>query len=325
MPNEIVLQPALEIDRADRLAELENILQIAEDNREAGLSENTRKAYASQWRAFERWCAHMGLPAMPTDARVLLAYMTDRQRRGSSTSTLGQAYAAIREEHRTRGHTPPLLDGELHRSWIGARKKAARSKAVEKASALSPAALKQIVAFCEGPNGPRDRAMLLIGWCGAMRGDEIVNLDFRDIRVTPEGLRVTIRYSKTDQMSQGHEIGIHRAENPDHCPVAAWEAFAGPPEPGDTGDYPAFPSRTGMRLHPEDIGRILLRRMKQAGMPTAGFSSHSLRAGCITAAAAAGHPIEAIQRQSRHKTLEVLLGYIRTATLFQGNVTKGML
>lgn len=323
-PKTIVLAPEAGIDLESRLAALEDILETAEQNRQAALSENTRKAYASQWNAFFTWCNNMGLPPFPADSRVVLAYLTDRQRKGAAESTLGQAYAAIREEHRMRGAEPPALDGQLYRSWLGARKQASRGREVDKAAALSPAALRDVVRHCRGPLGDRDRALLLVGWCGAMRSEEIAGLNVGDLKITDEGLRVKIRHSKTDQMGAGHEIGIARASDQDACPVAAWEALlAGRHSPAD--ESPAFTSKNGHRLCPKDIGLILKRRMKQAGLSRKGFSGHSLRSGCITAAAEAGHSLEAIQRQSRHKSLEVLLGYIRTATLFKGNVTEGLL
>lgn len=322
----LVLTPQGEgIDTADRLRDLEDILRTAEENKDAALSENTRKAYASQWRAYATWCENMGLPMFPADSRVLLAYLTDRQRKGASASTLGQAYSAIREECRNRGQDPPTLDGQLKRSWLGARKQASRGRKVEKALALSAEDLKTTLGACGGPLGPRDQAMLLVGWCGALRSEEVIGLNQGDIVVTEEGLRVTIRQSKTDQMGAGHEIGIRRSEDGDYCPVGAWEDYLQEHPAEGVEDAPAFLSRTGHRLSPVDVDRVLKRRMKRAGLSPKGYSSHSLRAGCITAAAEAGFSLEAIQRQSRHKTIEVLLGYIRTATLFRGNVTEGLL
>ena len=45
----------------------------------------------------------------------------------------------------------------------------------------------------------RDRALLLSGFAGAFRRFELVALDVEDVEEVPEGLRVTIRRSKTDQ------------------------------------------------------------------------------------------------------------------------------
>ena len=64
--------------------------------------------------------------------------------------------------------------------------------------------------------GLRDRALLLLGWTGVLRRSELVTLDLADVRETPEGVRVWIGRSKTDQegissLAQG--VG-HTARNP---------------------------------------------------------------------------------------------------------------
>ena len=60
------------------------------------------------------------------------------------------------------------------------------------------------------------------------------------------------------------------------------------------------------RLDATSVRHILTQR---AGTKT--FSPHSLRSGFITSAAKTGAPEHAIQRTSRHRSVEVLRGYIR--------------
>jgi len=52
--------------------------------------------------------------------------------------------------------------------------------------------------------------MLALGFAGAFRRSELVALEVADLAETPDGLRVTIRHSKTDQEGQGAEIAISR-------------------------------------------------------------------------------------------------------------------
>lgn len=323
MPADLVISAGSAIDRADKLAQLEVLIAQADANVETALSANTRKAYASQWNKFAAWCESMGLPAFPTSNQVLLIYLTHKVEKGSALSTITQAYSGIREHHRMKDAPPPKLDGKLYRSWTGARKKASQGRRVHKAKALSSEDLKTTVRALQGELAPRDAALLLVGWCAALRSEEITNLNVDDITADDDGLRILVRQSKTDKFGLGHEIGVTSMSNETFCPVSTWLQY----REGDIGleSGPAFVSQSGLRLSRNDVGRILTRRMKHAGLDPKGYSAHSLRAGCITAAAQAGHPLEAIQRQSRHKSLEVLLGYIRTATLLQDNVTKGLL
>ncbi len=309
---------------------LEDLLKKAAENLDGALSENTRRSYARHARDFDAWCTSLSLPAWPTEPPVLLAYLTMRGEERKSGSYLTQAYAAIREQNRLMGHTVPTLEGQAWRSWLGARKKAKLGKPTKKARALLVPELQAIVRGLLGEEGvtvARDRALLLVGFCAALRREEICALDLADISVVADGLKVVIRKSKTDQEGNSYELGIARGETPETDPVLAWtayrderECFAGSLEETE----PAFVSYRNRRLDEGDIGDILKKRAKAFGVPTKGLSAHSLRAGCITAAAEAGHALEVIQRQSRHKSLEVLLGYIRTATLFKGNVTKGL-
>ena len=65
-----------------------------------------------------------------------------------------------------------------------------------------------------------------------------------------------------------------------------------------------------------DVSGVACRYEMLNGDP---LSPHSLRAGFITSAAGADVGLPAIQRQSRHKSLSVLLGYVREAQAFKGN------
>ncbi len=70
--------------------------------------------------------------------------------------------------------------------------------------------------------GLRDRSLLL-GFAGAFRRSELVALNVEDLEVLPQGLKVTIRRSKTDQEGAGQVIAIARGEV--HCPVAAVQTW----------------------------------------------------------------------------------------------------
>jgi integrase len=67
--------------------------------------------------------------------------------------------------------------------------------------------LKQMLALCPDTlAGASDRALLALGFAGAFRRSELVALEVADLAETPDGLRVLIRHSKTDQEGQGAEV-----------------------------------------------------------------------------------------------------------------------
>jgi hypothetical protein len=50
--------------------------------------------------------------------------------------------------------------------------------------------------------------LLLIGFAGAFRRSELVALNVEDLQEVPEGLRLTLRRSKTDQEGAGRVVAI---------------------------------------------------------------------------------------------------------------------
>jgi len=67
------------------------------------------------------------------------------------------------------------------------------------------------------------------------------------------------------------------------------------------------------------------RRALAAGLNPARYAGHSLRAGFVTAAARAGADVWKIQQVSRHKSRQMLSGYVRDARLFDGNAGEPFL
>ena len=86
-----------------------------------------------------------------------------------------------------------------------------------------------MLPYMVGTRGIRDRALILIGFAGAFRRSELVALIHDDIAFVKEGLTLTVRKSKTDQLSEGRKIAIPFARS-HACPVKAltnWLDHAG--------------------------------------------------------------------------------------------------
>ena len=202
-------------------------------------------------------------------------------------------------------------------------------------SALDPAA-------APGPRSAlvaRDRAMLLLGFGAALRRSELVALRLGDVAVVPgRGLTVLVQRSKTDQQGRGQQVAIWaNAAERDFCPLVALEAWlehrrraadviAGT---GDTARHerPLFcaVSKAGRLLGEGLSDKAVVRLVKQAaaaaGLDPTLYAGHSLRAGLATAAGDAGAGLADLMRQTRHKSTEVALGYLRPADLWRNNVT----
>jgi len=174
--------------------------------------------------------------------------------------------------------------------------------------------------------GLRDRALLLLGFGGAFRRSELVALDVADLEETEDGLRVTIRRSKTDQEVQGVTIAIIRGGA--YCPIKALRAWL---DAAAITDGPVFrPVRKGgkvrdQRLSAKSVCDLVKAYAGQVGLDVAAFGAHSLRSGFLTSAARRGASVFKMRDVSRHKSMDVLQSYVRDADLFRDHAGAGLL
>jgi integrase len=172
---------------------------------------------------------------------------------------------------------------------------------------------------CDGSLiGLRDRALLALGFAGAFRRSELVALEVADLEPMADGLRVTIRRSKTDQEGIGQEIAIPRGCRIEPVlAVESWLAASG------ISEGPIFRQiKKGGHIQPEALSGhsaavIVKRRARAAGLDPSTFAGHSLRAGFLTSAAEAGSSVLKMVEVSRHKSVDMLTTYVRRSNLFR--------
>lgn len=284
-------------------------------------SENTRRAYKSDWADFTSWCIEHKKASMPALPETVALYLSDRAHT-LKPSSLQRRMATIAQAHSTAGHESPTKHSSVRAVWQGIR----RSKGVA-TKGKEPAVTSLIrVMIAQLPEGrllsTRDRALLLLGFAGAMRRSELVGLDVQDISENEDGLVVTIRWSKTDQEGQGEKVGIPYGSHRETCPVRsvkAWLHDAGISEGALFRAVNRHGQMQAERLSDRTVARVVKRALLAAGKECENFAGHSLRAGLATAAAQAGVSERAIQGQTRHKSLLVLRRYIRDGSLFREN------
>lgn len=302
---------------ATRLEELGKVVTGYVNNSKA---KNTRKAYRADWSDFIAWCARFhrhALPALPETVAYYLAHESLRLK----VSTLERRLATISEAHKAAGHDSPTQHAQVRLVWSGIKR--------EKGTAqrhMKPALTRHLRAMVERlPDslvGCRDRAILLLGFAGAMRRSELVGLVVADLAFTDEGLVVVIRKSKTDQSGEGRKIGIPFGTQTETCPVKAVQKWL---DESRIDEGPVFRavSRGGLiretALSDRVVANLVKRTLTSAGKSSNRYAGHSLRAGLITQAAMSGVSERAIQEQSGHKSLLVLRRYIRDGSLFREN------
>ena len=293
---------------------------VAQAARYAGkaLSENTRRAYAADWRAFRLWCEAGGVDPLPAEPAVVAGHLASLAQ-SLGRSGLKRRLAAIAHTHRQAGH--PWQNGHpiIRATLRGIL--ASHGKPVRPAAALTSAEVKRLLNAC-GTDlaGLRDRAVFLIGFAGALRRSELVAIDREHLRFTQDGLRLHIPRSKRDQEGEGAELGIPRGLNPLTCPVRALEEWLRRARI----DYGAVFRRVTAagtledRLSPQGIWRILRRRAEIAGLTVdekERLSPHGLRAGFITEAYLRGALDEQVMHHARQTDFATTQSYRRRAKI----------
>ena len=299
-------------------------LAAAIDLAKAEKAASTRKAYGTDFRLFEAWCATRSVAALLAAPETVAAYLAANAGT-SKASTLGRRIAAIRYAHKLAAHPLPT-DAEGVKATMRGIRRTHGSARVRKAPALAGKVIGMVATAPDKLAGLRDRALLLIGFGGALRRSELVALDVADIQETETGLLVTIRSSKTDQEREGATIAIARGDVA--CPAKAlreWLEAAGIESGPIFRPIDKAGTVRASRLTDRSVANIVKAYAGRAGFDASTFSGHSLRAGFLTSAAGKGASIFKMMDVSRHKSVDTLRGYVRDADLFKDHAGTGLL
>lgn len=167
----------------------------------------TVRAYTSDARVFQDWCAQFGFQSLPASPEAVAGFIVSEAENGRAASTLGRRLAAIRYAHKLARAADPTDDEGVRAAMKGARRKVGVAP-TQKAAATAEILAALLMRTPDTLTGKRDRALLALGFAGAFRRSELVALDVEDLRDDPEGLRVLVRRGKTDQEGSGFEKAI---------------------------------------------------------------------------------------------------------------------
>jgi len=295
-------------------------------------SRSTRRAYAADWRGFSQWCVVRDVHPHQAKPAAVAAYLADMADRRYTAATIERAATGISWYMRSidppswpRGAQPEVVMLTL----AGIRRQLGVAPRYRKASCTLGILRRMLPHLGTGLEGQRNRAIVLVGfWC-AMRRSEIAGLDVGDVTIGSSGMRVITRRSKTDQEGAGFERGVRHAKDAGLCApcnVARWlqgaAVTSGPLFRVIVGGEP--PVVTSARIAPDLVTLLVQHGAKALGLRPSRFGAHSLRAGFVTTAAKKGWGMDAIMRQTGHKSAEQVREYIRHATIFDDNATEDL-
>jgi len=315
IPEQVAPQPTLpaaDIDRATAFAK--------QDKAPA-----TRQAYRPDFSIFRVWCMARNVRAIPASPETVAGFLAAEAENGMATSTITRRCAAIRHAHKLAAFEPPT-NSEIVKATLRGIRRSIGAAPKRKAPAVAEIMRDMARTVPAGLKGLRDRALLLLGFGGAFRRSELVALDVADIEFTDDGLRVTIRRSKTDQEGQGATIAVIRGGS--CCPAKAVKAWL---DAAGISEGPIFrPVRKGgkvreSRLTAKSVCDLTKSYAGKLGLNAADYGAHSLRAGFLTSAARRGASVFKMRDVSRHKSMEVLQGYVRDADMFRDHAGAGLL
>ena len=323
--------------------ELDGSLAAERDAAEAyarmAKAENTRRAYRAAVRAWCDWCRKRDLPPLPGAGVDVAAFLAAERGRGLTPETLKLRRAAIRYLHRAAGCPVPTDDVAVSETLAGIRRQAARTGYTPKKKVAATAGiLRQILAPIPGDlRGLRDRALLLVGFAGALRRSELAAIRVEQLEKTERGLRLTLPQTKGSQadavivpLPYGHT---------ELCPVRALTAWleaatitTGPvfrrvwlPKKGVPGEPPPLPRIGSQPITPWTVAAIVKERAGAAGFKGRDFGGHSLKRGALTTGMDRGEHPARLKRLGRHKSFDVLGEYLEFGDLFEGHPLKDVL
>ena len=149
-----------------------------------------------------------------------------------------------------------------------------------------------------------------------------MSLNHEDLEFVPEGLKIIIRRSKTDQYGEGSLKGLPYFENPKYCPVLSIQKWL---QLSNIDSGPVFrrfiksSKLSEKRLTDQTVALLIKKYLELAGIDSKNFSGHSLRSGFATSAAESGAEERSIMAMTGHKSTEMVRRYIKEANLFKNN------
>ena len=291
----------------------------------AEIAPATRRAYASDFRTFSRWCQKKQLVNLPASSEAVALFISAEAAQGIKPSTIIRRLAAIRYAHESAGHLSPTRELLVTATNKGIRRSVAT--APEQKHPATVELVRRLVSHCPDTlAGLRDKAMILTGFAGAMRRSELVALQVADIQFMDKGMRVTIRNSKTDQEGIGQVIPIYKGSN-----LRVVETLQLWLQRSNITQGPIFrPFTKSGRLRDKvlsdrSVALILKHYVTAEGLDPSAYAGHSLRSGFLTSAAQRGASIFKMLEVSRHKKVDTLRSYVRMAEEFDDHAGKDFL
>jgi len=286
---------------------------------------NTIRAYKSDFKDFAAFCAKHNFKALPTDPKIVALYLTYLSGKDAKISTLRRRLVSIGMMHKLKGYYLDNKHPVIIENLMGIKRTKGSIQRGKKPILINH--LKAIINVIneekiEEIKKIRDKAIILVGFGGGFRRTELVSIDYEDLEFVPEGVKITLRRSKTDQFGEGMTKGLPYFTNETYCPVVHLKKWI---KISNIKDGPVFRrfakgcSLTSNRLTDQSVVLLIKKYLELAGIENKNYSGHSLRSGFATVSAESGADERSIMAMTGHKTTQMVRRYIKEANLFKNN------
>ena len=294
-------------------------------NLKSSKSDNTLRAYKSDFKDFALFCAKNGFKSLPSEPNVISLYLTHLSTKDIKMSTLKRRLVSIGVIHKLKGHYLDTKHPSIIENIMGIKRRKGSSQKGKKPLLISN--LKKLIKAIDKQNNDeikklRDRTIILIGFSGGFRRNEIVSLNYDDLEFMPEGLKIILRRSKTDQYGEGLLKGLPYFDKPEYCPVLSMKKWLDFSKINAGPVFRRFNKGSKLsdkRLTDQTVALLIKQYLELAGINSRNFSGHSLRSGFATSAAESGAEERSIMAMTGHKSTEMVRRYIKEANLFKNN------
>ncbi len=286
---------------------------------------NTVRAYKSDFNDFGLFCAKNGLKSLPSEPKIVSLYLTHLSIKDIKISTLKRRLVSIGMVHKLKGHYLDTKHPVIIENIMGIKRRKGSIQNGKKPLLIN--SLKLIIKVIneqkkEKIKKLRDKSIILIGFSGGFRRNEIVTLNYEDLEFVSEGLKIAIRRSKTDQFGEGSIKALPYFDNSEYCPVITLKQWLEVSKINSGPVFRRFSKGSKLlehRLTDQTVALLIKEYLNLAGIDNKNYSGHSLRSGFATTAAVSGAEERSIMAMTGHKTTQMVRRYIHEANLFKNN------
>jgi site-specific recombinase XerD len=294
-------------------------------NLQSSKANNTVRAYKSDFSDFSLFCVQNGFKSLPSEPKIVSLYLTHLSTKDAKISTLKRRLVSIGVIHKLKGHYLDTKHPSIIENIMGIKRRKGSIQISKKPILINY--LKQIINVIDEQDKKeikklRDRSLILIGFSGGFRRNEIISLDYDDLDFVPEGLKINLRRSKTDQFGEGFTKALPYFDSSLYCPVVSLKKWLDVSKISSGALFRKFVKGSKLsqnRLTDQTVALLIKEYLKLAGIDSKNYSGHSLRSGFATSAAESGVEERSIMAMTGHKSTEMVRRYIKEANLFKNN------